>query len=71
MNPFNSPHFRGVPKVYVQGQEVTQSSTKREVILVDAIAAMREFCNKVEAGAILSRTTYARFKKIIERYDAL
>ena len=71
MNPFYSPHFRGTPKVYVQGREVNPDSIKRDVILVDAIAAMREFCAKVEAGAILSRNTYARFKAILARYDAL
>lgn len=71
MNPFDSPHFRGTPKVYVQGREVKPGSIKRDVILVDAIAAMREFCTKVEAGTILSRNTYNQFKKILARYDAL
>lgn len=70
MNPFHSPHFRGAPKVYVQGREV-DPDIKRDVILVDAIAAMREFCAKVEAGKILSRNTYNQFKKILARYDAL
>lgn len=70
-NPFNSPYFRGVQKVYVQGKEVTGSFTKREAILVDAIAAMRDFCSAVEAGTIASKRTYARFKRILERYDAL
>lgn len=57
--------------MYVQGHEVVRSSTKREVILVDAIAAMREFCKAVEAGTIHSRNTYSRFKDILRRYDAL
>ena len=43
----------------------------REKIFVDAIVAMRDFCRSVEEGTISSRRTYARFKKILERYDAL
>lgn len=48
-----------------------KSTPPRELIIADAIQAMRDFCSAVEAGTITSKRTYARFKAIIARYDAL
>jgi len=45
--------------------------TEREQILDESIQAMREFCRAVDDGAIHSRRTYAKFKAILARYDAL
>lgn len=69
MNPFNSPHFRPGQKIYVQGREVKKETADREAILTDAIAVMREFCGKVEAGKIHSVNTYRKMKDILGRYD--
>lgn len=43
----------------------------RDQTFTEAIQAMRDFCKAVEAGTIHSRNTYARFKEILRRYDAL
>ena len=70
-NPFDSPHFRGGHTVKVEGDKVSNFTEAKEEILVNAIVAMRDFCRSVEEGTVSSRRTYARFKEILRRYDAL
>lgn len=36
-------------------------------LLEEALDAMQEFCNRVEAGQVHSRYTYAKFKAILEK----
>lgn len=41
-----------------------------EEILDEAVTLMKEFCNRVDAGEIRSRKTYAKFKIFIANVEA-
>jgi len=55
-----------------RGMVEALNNTTRAILLCDSMAAaLREFCDRVDADEIRSKRTYAQFKALLAEYEAL